>query len=223
MPPRPRNQNGQFAHGQDELEIERAELERGWSLARSPVNSNLTPVPSNHSPSRSPSSSWSRSRSRSQTPTPTPHPEINFAAIGQMTPQQMQAMMMGMMQQNQILMQENARRDRQRERREREDWEERRRLREVASLTPAPSKEKTPHVNHPVPFNGDSDWLEPFLTRCWQVFLLQSWIYPTENVKVAFMASFLCDFASAAVDPLLKAQLDGGDPPELLSVEAFSN
>jgi len=37
------------------------------------------------------------------------------------------------------------------------------------------------------------------------------------------MASFLCDFASAAVDPLLKAQLDGGDPPELLSVEAFSN
>jgi len=211
---RTRNERGQFRQREDTIE-------RGRTLNRTPTQDHpsegsLSPPP----PSRSPSPRRHDSRS----PSPTPLPQFDPAAMAQMDPQQMQVLMMQMMMQNQALMQDNARRDRHRERRDREEREERRRQREVDSHTPAPSKEKTPHVNHPEKFSGiRADRLESFLTRCRQVFLLQPRIYTTETSKVAFMASFLTDIASAAVDPLLKAQFDGEEPPELASVQAFSD
>lgn len=209
---RPRNENGQFLPRVDGIE-------RGRSLNRTPTQGS----PSLTSLSRSRSRSPSRSRSRSHSPPQDP-PIFDPAALAQMGPQQMQVLMMQMMMQNQALMQENARRDRERDRKDREDREERKRQRDIESSTPSLPKEKTPHVNHPEPFSGTrSDRLESFLTRCRQVFLLQPRVYTTETSKVAFMASFLTGIAASAVDPLLKAQFDGEEPPELNSVQAFSD
>lgn len=60
-----------------------------------------------------------RSASPDRPPSPAPLPPIlDPAAIAVMTPQQMQVMMVWMMLQNQAMMQENLRRDR-----EREEWD----------------------------------------------------------------------------------------------------
>jgi hypothetical protein len=77
---------------------------------------------------------------------------------------------------------------------------------------------KEPKASDPDTFNGkQANKLCQFVTQCYLVFRLNPSRFPTEEVKVGYMASFLRDAAADAIRPLLL----GGYALETSSVEAF--
>ena len=87
-----------------------------------------------------------------------------------------------------------------------------------SSQTPFGFSTKEPRVNNPDEFDGrQPDKLRRFITQCEIVFQTQPSRYPTENICISYMISYLRGFALDAVRPFLTQAA----PLELSSKAAF--